>query len=109
MILDLPPLSLAEMMAGVSLVGTVVALLRKPIDRASADLAETVERIDQMEDRLVRVESDLEHLPDRDTTHRLEMAIARLEGRLETMNARLDPVAAMAARVQDMALEGKLG
>lgn len=59
-----------------------------------------------LEIRLSRVESEIQHLPDKDVAHRLEMAIARLEGRMETMDERLKPVAAMASRVQEYMLEG---
>jgi uncharacterized coiled-coil protein SlyX len=63
-------------------------------------------RIDQLEDRVSKTEGELKHLPDKETAHRLEMAVARLEGRLETMDERLKPVAAMAARMQDHLLDG---
>lgn len=65
-------------------------------------------RLDGVEDRVTRAEGELEHMPDRDTTHRLEMAIARLEGRMETMDERLKPIAAVSLRLQDMAMEGRL-
>lgn len=65
-------------------------------------LASKVERLD---DRLATVEGEMRHLPDKDTAHRMEMAIARLEGRLETMDERLKPVAAMASRMQDHLME----
>lgn len=63
-------------------------------------------KIDVLEDRVSKVEGELRHLPDKDTAHRLEMAVARLEGRLETMDERLKPVAAMASRMQEHLLEG---
>lgn len=65
-------------------------------------------RLDGVEDRVTRAEGELEHMPDRDTTHRLEMAIARLEGRMETMDERLKPIAAISVRLQDMVMENKL-
>ncbi|QCI65538.1 DUF2730 family protein [Phreatobacter stygius] len=64
-------------------------------------------KIDQLDDRLTRAEGELEHLPDKDTAHRMKMAIARLEGRLETMDERLKPVAAMASRMQDYLIEDR--
>ncbi|MBL8575119.1 MAG: DUF2730 family protein [Hyphomicrobiaceae bacterium] len=65
-------------------------------------------RLDGVEDRVTRAEGELEHMPDRDTTHRLEMAIARLEGRMETMDERLKPIAEISRRLQDMVMENKL-
>lgn len=72
----------------------------------NAQQDELGQRVDAHELRLGRVESELQHLPDKDTAHRLEMAVARLEGRLETMDERLKPVAAIASRMQDVLIEG---
>lgn len=63
------------------------------------------DKIELLEDRVFRVESEIKHLPDKDTAHRMEMAISRLEGRLETMDERLKPVASMASRMQDFMIE----
>lgn len=63
------------------------------------------EKFELLEDRVFRVESEIKHLPDKDTAHRMEMAISRLEGRLETMDERLKPVAAMAGRMQDFMID----
>lgn len=63
------------------------------------------DRVDRAEERITRAESRLEYVPDKDSSHRLEMAIARLEGRMETMDERLKPVAAMANRVHERMFE----
>lgn len=63
------------------------------------------ERVDRLEGRVERLEVEIEHLPDKDVAHRLEMAILRLDGRIEALDERLKPVAAAAGRLQDMALE----
>lgn len=103
----------------VSLATAVWAIISKPGAKAQADVADLSKKIDQsvgiqnakidkVEDRVVRLEADIEHLPDRDMTHRLEMAIARLDGRMETMDARLEPIAAISRRLQDLVMEGKV-
>ena len=61
--------------------------------------------IDVLEARTAKVEMSIAHLPDKDTSHRLEMAISRLEGRMEVMDERLKPVAAMAARANERMYE----
>ncbi|MGY6246681.1 DUF2730 family protein [Bosea thiooxidans] len=63
------------------------------------------EKLELLDDRVFHVESEIKHLPDKDTAHRMEMAISRLEGRLETMDERLKPVASMASRMQDFMIE----
>lgn len=72
---------------------------------AHAEVKIQREKIEKLEDRVAKLEGEIAHLPDKDTAHRMEMAIARLEGRLETMDERLKPVASMAARMQDYMLE----
>ncbi|WP_024278010.1 hypothetical protein [Xanthobacter sp. 126] len=84
----------------------VTALEAKLSDRASDGRVETLElRMSKVEDRITRTESVLGNVPDKETSHRLEMAIARLEGRLETMDERMKPVAAMANRVHERLFE----
>lgn len=63
------------------------------------------QKVELLEDRVFRIESEIKHLPDKDTAHRMEMAISRLEGRLETMDERLKPVASMANRMQEFMLD----
>ncbi|MBN8916634.1 MAG: DUF2730 family protein [Rhizobiales bacterium] len=75
-------------------------------DKASVGRVGALEdRVDRAEERITRAESRLEYVPDKDSSHRLEMAIARLEGRMETMDERLKPVAAMANRVHERMFE----
>lgn len=74
--------------------------------RASKSVVEAIEeRVRGVERQQIEMESNLSHLPDRETTHRLEMAIARLDGRMETMDERLKPIAAMGNRLTDFLLE----
>ena len=58
-------------------------------------------RMHKVEATVARVETEVAHLPGKDTAHRLELAIMKLDGRLEAMNERLTPVAAMATRMQE--------
>jgi uncharacterized coiled-coil protein SlyX len=62
-------------------------------------------KIEILEDRVSKTEGQIEHLPDRNTAHRMEMAIARLEGRFEILDERLKPVSAMASRMQDYLMD----
>jgi len=55
--------------------------------------------------RVQSVESELRHLPDRETTHRLELALEKVNGRLSSMDARLEPVAAISERLQELLLQ----
>lgn len=56
-------------------------------------------------DRITRLENEIAHLPGRDTSHRLELAIQQLNGRLDTLDERLKPVASISERMQEVLLE----
>lgn len=66
--------------------------------------------------RIQAVESEIKHLPDRDTTHRIEMTMMTIMGRLDTQDAtlagrfesldeRLKPIQAIGERLQDVLVE----
>jgi hypothetical protein len=84
--------------------GEAVKALDKKVDVLSADNRVSFDRID---DRVSKLEFEVKHLPDKDTAHRLEMAVSRLEGQLHVMDERLKPVAAMASRMQEVMLEDR--
>jgi hypothetical protein len=90
-----------------SALAIAISIVSARSSRNRGEIDQLGKRLDATEDRVTRVESEIAHLPDKDTAHRMEMAIARLEGRLETMDERLKPVAAMASRMQDAMLEGR--
>lgn len=62
-------------------------------------------RIDELEDRLLRMESNFQHLPDKDVSHRMELAIQEMKGELGMITERLKPVAAISERLQEFLLE----
>lgn len=66
--------------------------------------------------QFAKVEEALKHLPDREQSHRMEMAIeklsgqmskmdAQLSGRIDALDERLKPVAAISDRLQEFLLE----
>lgn len=57
------------------------------------------------EKRIQSLEGKLEHLPDNDQAHNLELAIERLTGRIDVLDERLKPVAAISDRLQEFLLE----
>ena len=69
--------------------------------KVEADIASVKERMNRHEARIGSLESDFRHLPDKDIVHRIEIAIARLEGRIGQMDERLKPISAVADRWQD--------
>lgn len=92
----------------------------KRIDKLSDDRNEASEdmaaRFKLVEDRLLKIEADMEHMPDREQSHRLEQAIQKLTGQMETLDARftgrmdtldekLKPFAAASVRIQNLLME----
>ncbi len=55
--------------------------------------------------RIQTVESELRHMPSKETTHQLERTMERILGRLDTMDERLKPIAATNHRLQEYLLE----
>lgn len=77
---------------------------------------EAGERFQKVENRLLKIEGDLDHMPDRDQSHRLELALERLTGQMGTLDSRmtgrmdaleerLKPLTAASARIQNLLLE----
>ncbi|MFC3074677.1 DUF2730 domain-containing protein [Shinella pollutisoli] len=70
------------------------------------------ERLTKAESKLVEydrrvqtLESEMRHMPDRDTAHRLELTMEKISGRLDTLDERLKPIAATSGRLQEFLLE----
>lgn len=101
MTFDIGSVSLAEIGSAVAIITAFVAILRKPGDEAGVAVKKVDQKVDALDVRLVKLESEMAHLPDKDTAHRLELAIARVEGKFEAIEARLKPLSGMAERFQD--------
>ncbi|RWB50858.1 MAG: hypothetical protein EOS63_17410 [Mesorhizobium sp.] len=98
---------------GIKALDTKISALSEERQRASDAVSE---RFQKVESRLLKIESDMEHMPDREQAQALALAIEklsgrvgildeRLTGRIETLSERLNPVQAMAARLQDLEFE----
>lgn len=62
-------------------------------------------KLDLLEDRTTRIESDLRHLPDHSTVNELQNMISKLSGEVGVLSERIRPVAAIADRLQEKILE----
>lgn len=84
---------------------TIYNLVSKPGEKALAKVADVEARLVKVEADLGGVHRDLEHMPDKDATHRMELLIGELKGELGIMAERLKPVSAIADRLQEFLLE----
>lgn len=63
------------------------------------------QKVDKVEDRVTVVENDLRHLPDKDATHRIELAMADLRTELRAVSEGMKPIKAIGDRLQDFVLD----
>ncbi|SIP88823.1 Protein of unknown function [Rhizobium sp. RU35A] len=101
-----------EMLPYVSLVLGLIALLGHAKGYFSSGEKTLIAQVDANEKKLVEhdrriqaIEGELKHLPDRETAHKLELALANISGRLDTLDERLKPIAATSGRLQEFLLE----
>lgn len=59
----------------------------------------------QIAERLTLIEGRLEHMPDLQSSQNMQLALARVEGRLDVLSERLIPVSSIAERLQEFLLE----
>lgn len=87
----------------------LIAKMGELIDKLKEDTAKEVAALEAkvmaVEARVGLLDNEIRHLPDRDTAHRLELAIAELNGKIGTLDERLKPVAAISDRMQEILLE----
>jgi septal ring factor EnvC (AmiA/AmiB activator) len=79
------------------------------IAKVAENLKEHVEQTSGLNDRVTKLERDIEHLPDNAVTHRLELALSELRSDVAVMTERLKPVAAISDRLQEFLLEQARG
>lgn len=75
------------------------------IGEINGRVAAVAEKVELLEDRTSKIEGEIEHLPDKDITHRLELSLVEMKGELTAMNEKLRPVAATMTRMQDLLME----
>ncbi len=93
---------LSPVVAASALAHSIVSSRRKD---QSARIEKLETRVDRGEDRATRLETELKHLPDTNTTHRLEVALMELKSEVAVVNASMRPIAAMADRIQEVLVE----
>lgn len=116
--LDLAPI-LAWIIAAMTVVNFIV-LMKNLLSAGEKKLEERVGKVEtkliEHDRRIQTIEGDMKHLPDRETTHRIEMTMltiigrldaqdATLDGRFSAMDERLRPIQAIGERLQDALIE----
>lgn len=74
----------------------------KKADRTDVD--RLIEKSEGVEERLAVVESEMKHLPDKTTTHAMELAFRDLQGKVDVLVERIGPIAKTSERLQEFLL-----
>lgn len=74
----------------------------KKADKTDVDRA--IAKTDEVEERLAVIESEIQHLPDRETTHAMELAFRDLKGEVAVLVERIGPIAKTSERLQEFLL-----
>lgn len=104
-IAQLGSLALALLAFAVSIIGASRKGLEGKIQVVADDLDSTQKAVAETSVRVAALEREIGHLPDSQTAHRLELAIADLRSEVAVMTERLKPVAAIGDRLQEFLLE----
>lgn len=84
--------------------GTIWTIFSRPGEKAQKDVAKVSEKIEAVEERVAVLESEMQHLPDRETTHAMELAFRDLKGEVAVLVERIGPIAKTSERLQEFLL-----
>lgn len=76
-----------------------------PSKKNSAKIGELEGRMGANDVEVQRLRDKVEAMPNSQMMHRLELALARMEGHIDRLDERLKPVTAIAERMQDLLIE----
>jgi hypothetical protein len=86
--------------------GTVVwNIFSGPSKKNGAAITELLSRLALQDIEVQRLRDKVAALPDAEMMHRLELSMVRMEGNISQIDERIRPVAAIAARMQDLLIE----
>lgn len=98
-------MDLAPLVPWLSLAALVISVGTSVTTLLTSGTKSNATKLADHERRIQTLEGDMKHLPDRATAHRLELAIEKLSGRVDTMSESLKPVAATSVRLQEFLLD----
>jgi len=107
------------MIFDVTAIGVLISLLMNSINliivvknMLSAGEKKLEERVVKVETKMVEydrrtqaVEAHVANLPSKDSQHRIELSMAEINGRINVLNERLEPLAAVTLRLQGFLMD----
>ncbi|MGA8170929.1 MAG: DUF2730 family protein [Methylocystis sp.] len=85
----------------------VKAGVDKDINELRSDRNKLFGRVDDIDIKLARVESDIEHLPTKDEMHELEMKVVGIDGKMDAMLDKIGTLIGQNARAEDRVIEAE--
>lgn len=89
----------------VSFATVVWNIFSGPAKRNGASITELQVHLNTQDVEIQRLRDKVEAMPNATMMHRLELALARMEGHIDRLDERLKPVTAIAERMQDLLIE----
>lgn len=86
---------------GVAIAAVVMMNWLRQVFVSKGDFKEVCLKVESLEDRTSKVEGEIEHLPDKDQAHRMELSLRDMRGDLNVMAERMKAVAATGERLQE--------
>lgn len=90
----------------ISVGGCIYAWLTARSKGNSEHLKKVDESLKAHDRRIQTVESEIQHLPSKDNHHKLEVAIAEMNGDIKTMTANLERITRTTGRMEDFLMRG---
>ncbi|SCM75427.1 conserved hypothetical protein [uncultured Pleomorphomonas sp.] len=59
----------------------------------------------EIDERLSRLETEMDHIPNKESLHRVDLTLTELRGEIQVLTERLKPVAAISDRLQEFLIE----
>lgn len=81
--------------------GTIWNIVSKPGSKALEEVEKVAEKVETVEERVAVLEAEMQHLPDRETTHAMELAFRDLKGEVAVLVERIGPIAKTSERLQE--------
>ena len=105
-------MDIAPIMQWLSLILAAIALMAHAKNffgsdgkEATKDIKVIQEVLSAQDRRLQEVENEIRHLPDRDSQHRVELALAEMNGRFAALEEKLKPIASTSERLHQLLLD----
>lgn len=81
--------------------------LEHDVHGVQSDLRRLFERVDGVENRVGKIEVEVEHLPTKDEFHQLHTQITKLDAKFDSVLYKLDTLVAQYERAEDRAIQAE--